>query len=337
MVITMYKDIKYAPQMSQRKLAKSNMTTITEANLGKVMGDFNRFFAHDNIYQLRGFRYEVIGHEEHVMPDGYKYTTEIEGDRQVPIYHPIPKVHCKIHSLWTDYLKKKPQYQDPNEIPRLAIISIYQAHCNPVEIGDRYKIFGNRLVIYKKWDKYVHHTPWLRYSEYIQVPEVDQKAYLQMQINGLHEGMSDEMYYIHESLFGRISSNYDEEDVTSIINNFHEEVCNFAEREIRHFNGLNEWKELVLRDQSLDDDKERTITFRFNPYLFLTYGWDGKDRFCEYTNYDPECPDATTTSCIHAVVGTCQDWINAQNAEYAERHKNDPEPDYDSDDPFDWF
>lgn len=102
----MFKDVKYAPQMSQRKLAKSNMTTITEANLGKVMGDFNRFFAHDNVYQLHGFQFEVVDQEEHVMPDGYKFTTDIEGDRQIPIYHPIPKVHCKIHSLWTDYLKK---------------------------------------------------------------------------------------------------------------------------------------------------------------------------------------------------------------------------------------
>lgn len=337
MVMTMkYKDIKYAPQMPQHKLTKSNMITITEANLGKAMGDLNRFFSHDNVYKLSGFRFEVIGHREHVMPDGYKYTTDIEGDRQVPIYHPVPKGQCRIHALWKDYLKERPSYQDPNEVPRFAITSIYQAHCNPIGIGDRYKIFGNRLVIYNKWDKYVHHTPWMRYSEYIQVPEVDQAAYLQMQINGLHEGMSDEMYYVHESLFGRISSKYDEEDISTIIKSFHDEVCNFVERELRHFDGIDEWKELVLRDSSLND-KERSITFRFNPHLFLTYGWDGKDRFCEYTNYDPECSDATTTSCIHAVVGACQDWINAQNTEYAERHKNDPEPDYDSDDPFDWF
>lgn len=330
----MFKDVKYAPQMSQHKLAKSNMTTITDANLGKAMGDLNRFFSHNNICKLTGFRFEVVGQKVHVMPDGFKYTTDIEGDRQVPIYHPIPKGRCRIHSLWKDYLKDKPTYKDPNEVPRFAISSIYEPHCLPVGIGDRYKIFGDRLIIYHAYDKYIHKNPWMRYSEFIRMSEVDKEQYLQMQINGLHSLMYDEMYYVQESLSGRISSNYDKEDLEGVIKELHEQVSQFVEEEIRNCDGTDSWKELLLKGEDLDDIESHSITFRFNPHRFLQHGLEGKDPFYEYIKYDPEDPDWSCNSLIYSVVGAYQRWIDTQNAEYAESHKDDPIPD--DYDPWDW-
>lgn len=193
-----YSRTPYQPIMPRRKL--KNLTLITEKNLGKVMGDLNRFFSNPTC-KLSGFCKKEIGMELVVMPDGYQFLRDLYTEEEYPIYT-IYEGTCKLHHTYKKYLEegKIPFFSSLQEIPRIAICSKYDTNCVPIHIGDRYKLYGNRLIILHKWDKYVHHTPWMRYTEFIQVPKHDYREYMNGKIMGTICVMTADMAYLHETL-----------------------------------------------------------------------------------------------------------------------------------------
>lgn len=186
----------YTPTISKRKL--KGLTPITEKNIGKVMGQLNHFFNKPTL-RLSGFYQKVIG-EKVVDIWG---TTEIKQDIYSKEYYPnyIPyEANCHYHYIWQNYLKGEEIWfsREPEKIPRLAISGKYTNGCVPISLGDSYKIFGNRLVIMYKWDKFIHSTSWLRFNEFIQVESYDEEQLRKIRINGCISQVIDGLYELRE-------------------------------------------------------------------------------------------------------------------------------------------
>lgn len=169
----------YEPTISRRKL--HNLTEITEKNIGKVQGHLAKFFSKPTV-TLQGFRQKKFGQEEYY-----------------PVYVPY-EGRVNVHYLWKKHLAGEDLLfsREEKDIPRLAISTKYRSSCIPISIGDRYKLYGNRLVIMRKWDKFVHHTPWLRFTEFIHVDSYDPEELRQHRINGAVGGMYDDGYFVDE-------------------------------------------------------------------------------------------------------------------------------------------
>lgn len=185
----------YTPTMPKRKL--KNLTLITEKNIGKVMGQLNHFFSKPTLY-LSGFSPKVIGYRTDTWGnDCFKY--EIYSDELYPYYIPYPG-KCNWHYLWKEYLAGRNILfsRKKEDIPRLAIEGKYSNGCIPIEIGDAYKIYGNRLVIMHKWDKFIHHTPWLRFTEFISISEYEPNDLKNIQVSGCILNFSDSIYDLRD-------------------------------------------------------------------------------------------------------------------------------------------
>lgn len=167
----MSKGREYEPIMCNRKLKK--LTKITENNLGTAMHHINKFLSKPTKI-LRGFVPEILGFESVYDECTGSFLGErtIYSEKSYPNYQSY-EGQCVYHQFWLDY-KKGTRFGstwDFKDLPRLAIVSKYATNCIPVTVGDAYKVYGNRLVILHKWDKYVNNTKWLRYSEFIHVSD----------------------------------------------------------------------------------------------------------------------------------------------------------------------
>lgn len=185
----------YTPTMPKRKL--ENLTLITEKNIGKVMGQLNHFFSKPTLI-LNGFSHKVTGYKTETR-DLDVFKIKIFSEELYPHYIPYPG-KCNWHYLWKEYLAGRNVLfsRKKENIPRLAIGGKYSNGCIPIEIGDSYKIYGNRLIIMHKWDKFIHHTPWLRFNEFISVPEYEANDLKNIQISGCISNFSDSIYDLRE-------------------------------------------------------------------------------------------------------------------------------------------
>lgn len=186
----------YTPTMPKRKL--ENLTLITEKNIGKVMGQLNHFFSKPTL-RLSGFCQKVIGVKMIEVWDDCKIPQNIYSDEYYPNYLPY-EAHCHYHYIWENYLKGKEIWfsREPEKIPRLAISGKYTNGCVPISLGDSYKIYGNRLVIMHKWDKFVHSTPWLRFNEFIQIEHYDEEQLRKIRVSGCISQVIDGLYDLRE-------------------------------------------------------------------------------------------------------------------------------------------
>lgn len=173
----------YEPTMSKRKL--HNLTEITEKNIGKVQGHLAKFFSKPTV-MLQGFY-----HKENIK--------EIQEKELIPNYVPY-EGRVGVHYLWKKHLAGDDTFflRAEKDIPRLAISTKYNSSCVPIEIGDRYKLYGNRLVLMHKWEPFVHYTPWLRFKEFIHVNKHDPERLKQSRINGIVGMMYEDSYYLNE-------------------------------------------------------------------------------------------------------------------------------------------
>lgn len=132
------------------------------------MGEINRFLKSPT-FSLEGFAPKIIRTEKVEIIPATKYCeavfqeVRIYSDENYPVYRPYVGGICELH-----WLQKK---EDLSFLgmrkPLLAICSKYRESCVPLEEGDRYKIYGNRLIIMHKYDSFVRRTRWLRYEEFI--------------------------------------------------------------------------------------------------------------------------------------------------------------------------
>ena len=181
---------EYRPLMPLKKLRK-NLIKITPKTYGKAMGDINRFLSKDT-YQLRGFYNKKIG-ERVVNVDGYKIIQNVYSEASIPNYA-IIEGYCDYHWLYLERKKKQDSHSFINDPPILAIKFPFETGCIPIHFGDRYKILGNRLVIYHKYNKVVANTPWLRYDEFIHSSEPFSEA--------------DKLKYEHNGRIGQIFNDF---------------------------------------------------------------------------------------------------------------------------------
>lgn len=165
----MSKGREYEPIMCNRKLKK--LTKITENNLGTAMHHINKFLSKPTKI-LRGFVPEILGFESIYDECTGSFLGErtIYSEKSYPNYQSY-EGQCVYHQFWQEYKAGTGfgSIWNFDDLPRLAIVSKYCNTCVPVTVGDAYKVYGNRLVILHKWDKYVNNTKWLRYSEFIHV------------------------------------------------------------------------------------------------------------------------------------------------------------------------
>lgn len=185
----------YTPTMPKRKL--KNLTLITEKNIGKVMGQLNHFFSKPTLI-LNGFAPKVIGYKTEIWGnETFKFE---EYSEELYPYYRIYQANCDWHYIWKEHLagRKVLISMDIKDIPRLAISGKYTDGCIPLEIGDAYKIYGNRLIIMHKWDKYIHHTPWMRFTEFISVPSYDEAEFRNYKINSCVSIFTDALYDFSE-------------------------------------------------------------------------------------------------------------------------------------------
>ena len=185
----------YEPTISRRKL--HNLTEITEKNIGKVQGQLTKFFSKPTV-TLQGFCQKKIG-EDIEYVEGFPISHSEYSEEYYPVYVPY-EGHVDVHYLWKKHLAGENLLfsKEEKDIPRLAISTKYRSSCVPISIGDRYKLYGNRLVIMYKWDKFVHHTPWLRFREFIHVDSYDPEEIRQHRINGAVSILYDDAYYVDE-------------------------------------------------------------------------------------------------------------------------------------------
>ena len=181
---------EYRPLMPLKKLRK-NLIEITPKTYGKAMGDINRFLSKDT-YQLHGFYNKKIG-ERVVNVDGYRIIQNVYSEVSTPNYA-IIEGYCDYHWLHLERKKNPNTHHFINNPPILAINFPFGTGCIPIHFGDRYKIFGNRLVIYHKYNKTVADTPWLRYDEFIHSSEPFNEA--------------DKLKYEHNGRIGQIFNDF---------------------------------------------------------------------------------------------------------------------------------
>lgn len=205
----------YEPTISRRKL--HNLTEITEKNIGKVQGHLAKFFSKPTV-TLQGFRQKKFGQEEYC-----------------PVYVPY-EGRVNVHYLWKKHLAGEDLLfsREEKDIPRLAISTKYRSSCIPISIGDRYKLYGNRLVIMRKWDKFVHHTPWLRFTEFIHVDSYDPEELRQHRINGAVSGMYDDGYFVDEYI-DYAAHTTDKMELRDLSHDLIHEICNCATKLLTNY------------------------------------------------------------------------------------------------------
>ena len=284
----------YKPTMSRRKLAKTVL--ITDRNYQKVMGEINRFLNGASIMKLCGLCPKIIG-QEIIEYDGVKYPRNIYSEEMFPNYVPFVG-ECTYHSL-----RNHAGLKDL----RLAISSPWEENCTPISVGDRYKIFGDRLVIMSKYDKYVNKTPWLRYHEFLRLPEPHaEEKILQYKRSGLISSLSeydvwDALSYVARDSETRaiLHSKMDriEDEIEKHLKNMTKGTCKFNVSEDIVFHvDLDSWMK----------DGEKA-----NCYYFTVSGSDNKVR-----------------TVFNAVVQANKSWIDERNKEY---ESSEPEDDWDWD------
>lgn len=212
----MNKHKPYTPTICNRKLHR--LTLVTEKNIGKVMGDLNRFLSKPTMV-LRGFTKKAID-TEYIDFHGDLFPVTQYAEEETPNYVPFVG-YCDYHYLWKKYLAGEECYtygRKINEIPRLAISSSFEMNCCPISIGSRYKIYGRKLVILEPFNKFIHRNPyskpsWLRYSEYIQVDSLTEKQIFDIKACGLSAAIGEGLNYASEELQFRISGQYNRNEV----------------------------------------------------------------------------------------------------------------------------
>lgn len=222
-----------------------NLILITDHNLGRVMDHINKFLRRPNIVRLR-------------------YTDEVDG-KVVPKYNPYYGV-CDYHWMYKKYLKGEASaycHNNPDSISRLAICSKYEQSCIPIELGDRYKIYGDKLVIYHRYDPFVLRTPWTRYVELrSNSTQFDPAAYAYYKINGFLYNLFDPVYDYKQSIAHRLGA-YESFDKPAIYYDLEDLVEAIANR--THY-------ELDTAIQQHTQDAECSVTIQFCNKLSNTTG-----------------------------------------------------------------
>ena len=194
---------EYHPLMPLKKLRK-DLQVISPKTYGKAKGDITRFLSKDT-YHLSGFYHEKIGEKTvSVTDDGFEYVQDILSEKPSPRYE-IIEGYCDYHFLRKDK-NHVPILNDP---PILAIHLPFENHCIPIHFGDRYKVYGNRLVIYHKYNRVVADTPWMRYEEFVHASKpISSIKKINYEYNGRFDQIFDDFrWYFSDCVSSLINKN----------------------------------------------------------------------------------------------------------------------------------
>lgn len=295
----------YEPTMPKRKL--KNLILITDKNIGKVKGDINRFLKKPCVL-LEGFSPKVIGRET-IQCCGKSIERNTYSAGMYPCYYPYLSGSCYIHPLRKKYIEEGlSDYSNEDDIPRLAIGSKFRDTCIPINIGDRYKIFGNRLVIMHKWDKYFHNTPWLRFDELIQVNSHDPDEVTAEKISAALTFIFADSFYLSECIRFILSDPEDRAHFKEIYNECYKYISLFVENVLRckSINKINSTFKCEING----------IGFYINPVQFLKDGC-----YSKFYWFDGESKDFQVTNLTDALEAVYKDWITASNDNYEKKQK----------------
>lgn len=280
----------YEPTISSRKLR--NLTQITEKNIGNVRGQLNRFFSKPTVV-LRGFIQKVVDIETYDY-DGVTYPYNIYSEEYYPNYVPF-EGGCVIHQLWEDHLNGKSWFsRNPNDIPRLAITSKFCTSCVPISIGDSYKIYGNRLIIMYKWNKYVHHTPWLRFNEFIQVESHDEDELKSVRASGCVSRISNTLYDYREVYEYRLDDLHNSYHIQKFIEDINIEITDRLYSILLDNYDLDEISEII---SIYGDDYLKMTVYpkkAFDPHCNETY--------CKFINLETNTEYSSYIDALDSVI-----------------------------------
>lgn len=302
---------KFVPTVGNRKLGR--LTLVTEKNIGKVMGDLNRFFSKPTM-KFNGWYPKKVGEEVHTYGSDV-WVQDVMSEEMYPDYRTFIG-YCDYHHLWKDHLAGKSLFTcDISETPRLAISSHFELSCCPISIGSRYKIFGNKLVILDKYNKIIHTNPyckpsWLRYTEYIQVSSIPDDEIFDYKSNSLSIAVTDETCYASEELEYRVNGKYHRDELYDAIRDLSDGVSDAVKRLCKYASNDFVTEEIKAG--------EKTITFAVKTAEWFQKGLSS-DSYKFLVNGEE------TTSIIQAVCLAYKD-------EIAEWNKVKPDDDFDYDD-----
>lgn len=287
----------YEPTISRRKLR--NLTPITEKNIGTVMGHLSKFFSKPTVF-LNGFFQKVIGEETKEYGD-YTYSHKIYSDEYYPNYIPF-EGECKIHYLWKKYLNGETYpWENPIEIPRLAIVSKYRTGCFPISIGDSYKLYGDRLVIMHKWDNFVHRTPWLRFTEFIHVESHDENKLKSIRVSGCISDITECMYEFREPLEFKLHGIWGKDLFIDFVDDLTHAVSDCIERILWEKSDLDEFYDII----SLDEEDYLEVII----YPKKALDPNNREEFCKFVNLKNKEEYNSLYSAVNSIIDPMiEDW-----------------------------
>lgn len=187
------------------------MTEVTRKNEAKVMGEINRFLKKSTV-RFNRFAKKQIGFEYAVASPGTEYEVEytrpVYSDEEYPVYIPYIGGKCTRHWL-----------RDDNDIkyenaPLLSISTKYESSCVPICEGDRYKIYGNKLIISRKPYNLINTICNTTYEfDNVEEYQVDPMA---VKVSGVLSDMYDSLLAFEEEI-NYLNAPYEYDDMTECL------------------------------------------------------------------------------------------------------------------------
>ena len=262
--------------VSYKKLEK--LTVVTEKNFGKVYGDIKRFFSYP-VLRFAGMLNKPI-YKIPVIYDGeFCGMRTVYSENKVPTYN----VYIGNTEIGTKFISKE---------KIIRIFSSFDTSSTAIiEIGSKYKIIGNRLIILDKYNPSFHRHDFVsskraRYHEFLKSNDITLKDIYNYKVDSFQNLFYYDEYYFYESVeYERISNTLRVEMKSTF-----KAIIDFLNKKIDDY---FEWDAIDrYRDRPTDlykliidfPDFSKTVDVLINCNKWMTEGLEGQKVITFYLN-----------------------------------------------------